>query len=73
MRFVYCLIIGFCVAYLAGHTVTPGAHYLAVFRVFGTAAFLACGLGNLSNGIWKGQTWSATIPVLSRCDGRQAI
>ncbi len=61
MWFVYCLIIGLFVAYLTGRTVTPGAHYLAVFRVAGTAAFLAYGLGHLSNGIWKGQTWSVTI------------
>jgi hypothetical protein len=61
MWFVYCLIIGFFVAYLAGHTVMPGASYLAVFRVAGTAAFLAYGLGHLSNGIWKGQPWGMTI------------
>jgi hypothetical protein len=59
--FVFCLLIGFFVAYLTGHTVAPAARYLAVFRVAGTAAFLAYGLGNLSNGIWKGQTWSSTI------------
>jgi hypothetical protein len=59
--FAYCLIVGFFVAYLTGHTVAPGAHYLAVFRVVGTAAFLAYGLGNLSNGIWKGQPWSIVI------------
>jgi hypothetical protein len=59
--FVFCLLVGFFVAYLAAHTLTPGTDYLAVFRVVGTAAFLAYGLGNLSNGIWKGQTWSATI------------
>ena len=59
--FVYCLLIGFFVAYLAAHTVAPGTNYLAVFRVVGTAAFLAYGLGHLSNGIWKGQTWSVTI------------
>jgi len=57
----YCLLIGFVVAYLAAHTVAPGAHYLRVFRVVGTAAFLGYGLGHLSDGIWKGQTWSATI------------
>jgi len=56
--FVYCLVIGFFTAYLTGHTVAPGAHYLAVFRVAGTAAFMAYGLGGLSNGIWKGQPWS---------------
>jgi len=56
-----CLVIGFFVAYLTGRTVAPGANYLAVFRVAGTAAFLAYGLGNLSNGIWKGQPWSVTL------------
>jgi hypothetical protein len=59
--FGYCLIVSFFVAYLTAHTVAHGAHYLAVFRVVGTAAFLAYGLGHLSDGIWKGQTWSPTI------------
>jgi len=59
--FVFCLVISFFVAYLTGRTVAPGTDYLAVFRVAGTAAFMAYGLGNLSNGIWKGQTWSMTI------------
>jgi hypothetical protein len=61
MWFVYCLVIGFFVAYLTGRTVRPGADYLAVFRVVGTAAFFAYGLGHLSNGIWKGQPWGMTI------------
>jgi hypothetical protein len=59
--FIYCLIVGIFVAYLAGHTVAAGAHYLAVFRVVGTAAFLAYGLGGLSNGIWKGLPWSMVL------------
>jgi hypothetical protein len=59
--FGYCLIIAFFVAYLTGHTVRPSTSYLAVFRVAGTAAFMAYGLGQLSNSIWKGQTWSMTI------------
>jgi len=59
--FVYCLLIGFFVAYLTAHTVPAGAKYPAVFRVAGTAAFLAYGLGHMSDGIWKGQTWSMTI------------
>lgn len=59
--FVYCLVIGFFVAYLTGRTLPAGTSYLQVFRVAGTAAFLAYGLANLSNGIWKGQTWSTTI------------
>jgi hypothetical protein len=59
--FVFCLLIGFFVAYLTAHTVPQGANYLVVFRVAGTAAFLAYGLGHLSDGIWKGQMWSMTI------------
>jgi len=59
--FVYCLLIGFFVAYLTGHTVATGANYLVVFRVAGTSAFLAYGLGHVSNGIWKGQPWSVTV------------
>jgi hypothetical protein len=59
--FVYCLLVGLFVAYLTGRTVVPGAPYPEVFRVAGTAAFLAYGLGHLSNGIWKGQMWGATI------------
>jgi hypothetical protein len=59
--FAYCLLVSFFVAYLTAHTVAPGTPYLAVFRVVGTAAFLAYGLGALPGGIWKGQMWSMTI------------
>jgi hypothetical protein len=59
--FIYCLIIGYFVAYLTGRTVAFGASYLAVFRVVGTAAFLAYGLANLANGIWRGQPWSVVL------------
>ena len=60
MWFVYCLIISFFVAYLAAHTIAPGAYYLRVFRIVGTAAFLAYGFGTISNAIWEGQTFSFT-------------
>jgi hypothetical protein len=46
LRFIYCLIIGFFVAYLTAHTVAPGATYRAVFCVAGATAFMAYGLGN---------------------------
>lgn len=62
--FVFCLLMGVFVAYLTGRTVSTGAEYLAVFRVAGTAAFLGYGLGNITNSIWKGQKWSATIKEL---------
>ncbi len=59
--FGYCLVISFFVAYLAAHTMATGTYYLAVFRVVGTAAFLAYGLGTMSNGIWRGAPWSFVI------------
>ena len=37
---LYCLVMSLLVAYLTGRTVGPGAEYLTVFRVAGTAAFL---------------------------------
>ena len=61
MWFAFCLVVNFFVAYLAAHTVAPGASYLSVFRVVGTAGFLVYGLGHLSDGIWKGQTWGFVL------------
>jgi hypothetical protein len=56
--FVYCILASFFVAYLAAHTVGFMAPYRHVFRIVGTAAFLAYGLGTFINGVWKGQPWS---------------
>lgn len=59
--FVYCLIISYFVAYLTGRTVSSGSDYLMVFRVAGTVAFMAYGVGAIPNSIWGGQPWSNTI------------
>ena len=59
--FVFLLVVGVFVAYLTGRTQAPGTHYLAVFRVAGCSAFLAYGLGEAMNSIWKSQKWSTTF------------
>jgi hypothetical protein len=59
--FVYCLVVSFFVAYLTGRTRPPGAHYLGVFRVAGTAAFLGYALAQIQDSIWKGQSWGVTF------------
>ena len=59
--FVFCLVVSILVAYLTGRTLAAGADYLAVFRVAGTTAFLAYGVGEAMNAIWKGQNWSTTF------------
>ena len=54
---VYCLVIGTFVAYLAGRTLGPGTHYLSVFRVAGTAAFLGYSGAQVPAAIWWGKPW----------------
>lgn len=58
--FVYCLVVGVFVAYLAGRTVAPGAEYLGVFRVAGTTAFLAYAGAVPIQSIWMGKSWGST-------------
>lgn len=59
--FVYTLLVSFFVGYLASVVLPSGAHYLGVFRVVGTAAFLAYGLSYFVDPIWKGGLWSVTM------------
>jgi len=59
--FVFCLLVSFFTAYIAGHTVAPGTDYLAVFRVVGATAFMSYGLANMVGPIWAGIPWSNAI------------
>ncbi len=56
--FVYTLVVSFFVAYLASHSVPAGTPYLAVFRIVGTAGFLAYAMGTLPAAIWMGKPWA---------------
>jgi hypothetical protein len=58
LSFIYYIVIGGAVAYLASRTLEPGAEYLAVFRVTGTVAWYAYGLGIVPDAIWFGRPWS---------------
>ena len=59
--FAYCLIVSLVVAFLAGSILGFGTGHHAVFHAVGLAAFLAYGVGLLSNGTWKGQPWGVVI------------
>ena len=59
--FAFCLVVGVFAAYISGRTLAPGTQYLQVFRVAGATSFMAYGVGNLANGIWKGEPWSVVI------------
>ncbi len=55
--FVFNLVVAFFVAYLGVHTLPVGTAYLTVFRVLGTATFLAYGAGTVPSAIWMGKPW----------------
>jgi hypothetical protein len=58
---VFCFIVSFTAAYVARHTMLPGANGLLVMRMTGAIAFCAYGWGNIVDSIWKGQPWSNTV------------
>ena len=58
--FVYCVVVGIVVACVAASTLAPGTRYPIVFHVVAIAAFLAYGLGQIQDSIWRGQTWGVT-------------
>jgi len=62
--FAYSLLVSLFAGYLASATLPPGTHYLSVFRVVGTAAFMTYGLGNLVDSIWKGFPWGNSLRAL---------
>jgi hypothetical protein len=62
--FGFSLLVSFIAAYVARHTLQPGANGLLVTRITGTVAFAAYGLSHVSDSIWKGQPWSNTFRAL---------
>ena len=62
--FVYCVVIGVIVAYLAGRTLAPGTDYLTVFRLAGTVAFCCYALGEPVRSIWYRRSWSTTFKTM---------
>jgi hypothetical protein len=57
----YLVVIGIFVAYVTGRVLEPGAHYLGVFRVAGTVAFLAYSGAQLQGAIWWGKPLSVAV------------
>lgn len=55
--FAYAVVIAIFVAYLTGHTKPAGTPYLEIFRVAGTAAFLAFGFRGIPDSVWYGKPW----------------
>jgi hypothetical protein len=58
--FVYTLLVGVFVAYVARLALGPGAAFLPVFRLTGTVAVLAYAVAVIPDSIWKGHAWRST-------------
>ena len=50
--FFYCVVVSLFAGYLGSATLAPGTHYLHVFQVVGTAAFLG-----YSGAVWQEVIW----------------
>lgn len=61
MWFVYLLVVSFFSAYIAGHALPPGTHYLKVFQIVGTAAFLGYAAALWQSSIWWSKSWLTTF------------
>jgi hypothetical protein len=55
--FLFILVASVFTAYVAAHSLVPGAEYLKVFRIVGTVGFLAYGMGQFPAAIWMGKPW----------------
>jgi len=61
---VYFLMVSVLCAYVVTRTLAPDAEYLAVFRIAGTVAFIANGIGVIPESVWFGRPWPVTAKTL---------
>ena len=59
--FLYSVVVSAFAGYLAGAALEPGAPYLDVFRLVGTAAFMGYSLALLQHSIWYRRNWATTF------------
>lgn len=62
--FVFCLLVSYFCAYLAGSTLAGGTAGMQVFRVVGTAGIMAYAFGAIPSGIWEGRPWNVVIKAI---------
>ncbi|MEM7163884.1 MAG: hypothetical protein AAF581_00385 [Planctomycetota bacterium] len=62
--FIFSIVVGVVVAYVASLALTPEATKLTIFRFTASIALMAYGLSNVTDSIWKGVRWSTTWKFL---------
>ena len=63
--FLFTVVVALFAGYIGYVTLPAKTHYLTVFRVVGSAAFMAYGLGTIPGAIWMGRPWSAVLKELA--------
>jgi len=58
--FLFCIVVGFFVAYISGQALAPGAAGMRVFRLAGSIAILGYAFSSVTDSIWKGIAWNTT-------------
>ncbi len=64
IQLIYCILLSVFIAYIAGRSLAPGAHYLEVFQIAGAVAVLAHIDALPVNANWFGHSWSSTIKTM---------
>lgn len=59
--FVFLILVGIFVGYIAGRTLPFGTPYRHVFQIVGATAFIAYSLALCELSIWYGRAWSLTL------------
>ena len=59
--FLFCIVVSFFAAYVAGAALPPGTGYPKVFQVAGTTAFAGYALAIWPASIWYGRQWGTTV------------
>lgn len=62
--FVYCLLVGGFVAYIAGRTLPAGTEYMRVFQITSAVAWGAYGLSHVSEAVWFHRPWPSVFKQL---------
>lgn len=65
LSFLYYVLVGIVVAYVATRSLAAGTDYLAVFRLTGTVAWLAYSAAVIPDAIWLGRPWSVVAKQLA--------
>lgn len=59
--FAYTVVVSLIAGYMARAVLHPGASYLQVFQVVGTASWLAYAWQGPADSIWAGKPWTSTF------------